>query len=530
MTPQSTGLSFYTHNKVMGSSLPFDWNTKSVGNISTLQLDLFVVWILLDLPIGKRAIGTKWVFKNKKDERGIVIRNKARLVAHGHRQEEGYRFLTIQTKFTRWSGLYGLHHAPEHGFGNLGYYRDGLNGLSSNSGLSKCFATIGTALTETPTIYVSLINQFWCTASVRTLDNREIELIATVDGQEKYITKASVMRHLKFADVDGISSLLTTKIFEQLALMGRWSQVPLYHGGSPVQARLERLSNLPNKPPLGEGNTSRSVEGSMQLLELMEICTKLLDKVIALEDELRSTKDVYNKSLITLTKRVKKLENKLKLKRRSTIVNSSEDEEASLDIEDPSKQGRMIEDIIKIECNLVKSSKEREAHEKTKLEGRSVVDVLVLKDKGKAIMQESEPPKKIKKRVQVQMSVDEELAKKGGYKHSHFKGMKYEEIRPIFERVWDQNQAIVPKDSEIEKEVMKRSCFIQKQSTEEEKEKKKDEESSKQVEEETVQKEDVIPEQVMKESSRKAEGKLKRKASKPREDKDKRQKKRDDPE
>ncbi|GJV26849.1 putative reverse transcriptase, RNA-dependent DNA polymerase [Tanacetum coccineum] len=38
---------------------------------------------------GKRAIGTKWVYKNKKDERGIVIRNKARLVAHGNAQEEG---------------------------------------------------------------------------------------------------------------------------------------------------------------------------------------------------------------------------------------------------------------------------------------------------------------------------------------------------------------------------------------------------------------------------------------------------------
>nr|GFA93401.1 putative ribonuclease H-like domain-containing protein [Tanacetum cinerariifolium] len=36
----------------------------------------------------KRAIGTKWVYKNKKDERGIVIRNKARLVAQGHIQEE----------------------------------------------------------------------------------------------------------------------------------------------------------------------------------------------------------------------------------------------------------------------------------------------------------------------------------------------------------------------------------------------------------------------------------------------------------
>ncbi|GJV11406.1 hypothetical protein Tco_1352947 [Tanacetum coccineum] len=37
--------------------------------------------------------------------------------------------------------------------------------------------------------------------------------------------------------------------------------------------------------------------------------------------------------------------------------------------------------------------------------------------------------------------------------------MIYEDIRPIFERVWDQNQSFVTKDSEIEKEVMKRSGF-----------------------------------------------------------------------
>nr|GEW32915.1 ribonuclease H-like domain-containing protein [Tanacetum cinerariifolium] len=36
-----------------------------------------------------RVIGTKWVFQNKKDERGITIRNKARLVAQGHTQEDG---------------------------------------------------------------------------------------------------------------------------------------------------------------------------------------------------------------------------------------------------------------------------------------------------------------------------------------------------------------------------------------------------------------------------------------------------------
>ncbi|GJY40894.1 hypothetical protein Tco_0428164 [Tanacetum coccineum] len=119
------------------------------------------------------------------------------------------------------------------------------------------------------------------------------------------------------------------------------------------------------------------------------------------------------------------------------------------------------------------------------------------KDKGKAIMHESESPKKIKKRVQVQMSVDEELANKldereevaakvdqahdidwndpavlryhtlqnrpfsvaevrknmclylknqGGYKMSHFNGMSYEDIRPIFER------NIVPKDESLDVE------------------------------------------------------------------------------
>ncbi|GKD27339.1 putative ribonuclease H-like domain-containing protein [Tanacetum coccineum] len=54
-----------------------------------LQFKLQKVWILVDLPKGKRAIGTKWIFRNKKDERGIMIRKKARLVAYGYTQEEG---------------------------------------------------------------------------------------------------------------------------------------------------------------------------------------------------------------------------------------------------------------------------------------------------------------------------------------------------------------------------------------------------------------------------------------------------------
>ncbi|GJZ95865.1 putative ribonuclease H-like domain-containing protein, partial [Tanacetum coccineum] len=54
-----------------------------------LQFKLQQVWTLVDLPHGKRAIGTKWVYRNKKDERGIVIRNKSRLVAQWYTQKEG---------------------------------------------------------------------------------------------------------------------------------------------------------------------------------------------------------------------------------------------------------------------------------------------------------------------------------------------------------------------------------------------------------------------------------------------------------
>nr|GEU45535.1 hypothetical protein [Tanacetum cinerariifolium] len=54
-----------------------------------LQFSLQKVWRLVDLPYEKKAIGTKWVYRNKKDKRGILVRNKARLVAQGHRQEEG---------------------------------------------------------------------------------------------------------------------------------------------------------------------------------------------------------------------------------------------------------------------------------------------------------------------------------------------------------------------------------------------------------------------------------------------------------
>nr|GEV12654.1 putative ribonuclease H-like domain-containing protein [Tanacetum cinerariifolium] len=99
---------------------------------------------LLNLPFGKKAIGTKWVYRNKKDQRGVVVRNKARLVNQRHRQEEridydesAFLYGTIDkevyvsqppgfvdTKFPNKvykvvKALYGLHQAPRAWYATL---------------------------------------------------------------------------------------------------------------------------------------------------------------------------------------------------------------------------------------------------------------------------------------------------------------------------------------------------------------------------------------------------------------------------
>nr|GEU93026.1 Gag-Pol polyprotein [Tanacetum cinerariifolium] len=56
------------------------------------QFDRLQVWELVDKPFGKSVIRLKWLWKNKKDEDQTVILNKARLVANGYAQEEGFDF------------------------------------------------------------------------------------------------------------------------------------------------------------------------------------------------------------------------------------------------------------------------------------------------------------------------------------------------------------------------------------------------------------------------------------------------------
>ncbi|GJV41003.1 hypothetical protein Tco_1419443 [Tanacetum coccineum] len=140
--------------------------------------------------------------------------------------------------------------------------------------------------------------------------------------------------------------------------------------------RSERVLEKPNEPPLPEGHTSRSGEGSMEytfemmdtvpptphyspltggytpksdegslkLKELMAMCTKLSKQVLDLEKE----KDAQAVEILKLNQRVKKLERKRKSSishPRRRIYRQVESPDDDLDEEDASEQGRKSDKI-----------------------------------------------------------------------------------------------------------------------------------------------------------------------------------------
>ncbi|KAJ9544526.1 hypothetical protein OSB04_024233 [Centaurea solstitialis] len=61
------------------------------------------VWLLVPRPRKCTIIGSKWIFRNKLDEVGTIIQNKARLVAQGYRQEEGIDYDETFAPFFKWT-------------------------------------------------------------------------------------------------------------------------------------------------------------------------------------------------------------------------------------------------------------------------------------------------------------------------------------------------------------------------------------------------------------------------------------------
>ncbi|GKE59041.1 hypothetical protein Tco_1498226 [Tanacetum coccineum] len=80
---------------------------------------------------------------------------------------------------------------------------------------------IKNSLTECPTLYASPIKQFWQTAALSTNEDGVRGITATIDRKVKvFVSEASIRRHLKLEDSEGLKTLPIIEIFEQLTLMG----------------------------------------------------------------------------------------------------------------------------------------------------------------------------------------------------------------------------------------------------------------------------------------------------------------------
>ncbi|GJR48752.1 hypothetical protein Tco_1316855 [Tanacetum coccineum] len=76
------------------------------------------------------------------------------------------------------------------------------------------------ALSTNPTIYDSLVKQFWQTATANTLADGTLELHATIDTIMYTITEASIRNKLQLADASGITMLPNNEIFEGMGAYG----------------------------------------------------------------------------------------------------------------------------------------------------------------------------------------------------------------------------------------------------------------------------------------------------------------------
>ncbi|GJW25900.1 putative ribonuclease H-like domain-containing protein [Tanacetum coccineum] len=366
-----------------------------------------------------------------------------------------------------------------------------------------------------PTYDAEFISEFWQTASTSTLEDGEVEITATIDGQLKTITEASLRRHLKLEDADGISSLPNYEIFVQLALMGMLVQGPIQQGkGSTVPVESHHIpitTPSTSQPPLSSPSRGRRIaeidqnpsislvqdEGTSWIQEDAKIQGRTSADTEILLDQEEPTELVgdlgsgekgereistanISVSTASVTPKVSSAVENLVYIRRSAEKRKDkgkaimkEDEYVQKKTKKQLEQERLgHKEAIRLQEQINEEERQRiardakiakqlqEEFDRAKQEQEVVAEADQAHDidwsdpvirRYHAVQNISFSKAKVRKNMCIY------LKNQGGYKHSHFKGMKYEDIRPIFERVWDQNQSFVPMDSELEVQRLKRA-------------------------------------------------------------------------
>ncbi|GJS61909.1 putative ribonuclease H-like domain-containing protein [Tanacetum coccineum] len=252
-----------------------------------------MVWTLVDLPNDKRAIGTKWVYMNKKDERGIVIKKKTRLVAQGYTQEEGIDYDEVFAPVARIEGisafLYGKIEEEVYVYQPLGFedldfpdkvykVEKALYGL--HQAPKAWYETLSTYLLE---------NSFSDVKTASTPMETHKPLLKDADGED-------VDEHMYRSMIGSLMYLTSSRPDIMFAVYEEMGEEPI----ADEAANKENVPTYSNDPLL-------SGEDSLKLNDLMEICTKLQQRVLDLEN----TKTAQAQEISSLKLRVKRLEKKM---------------------------------------------------------------------------------------------------------------------------------------------------------------------------------------------------------------------------
>ncbi|GKF16176.1 putative ribonuclease H-like domain-containing protein [Tanacetum coccineum] len=194
-----------------------------------LQFEIQKVWVLVDLPYGKKAIDTKWVYRNKKDERGVVVRNKASAFLYGKIDEEVYvsqppGFLDPkypQKVYKVVKALYGLHQAPRAWYATLSTfllkngYRRGT--IDKTLFIKKDKNDIILVQVYVDDIIFGSTKKSWCDEFEALMKSRfqisSMGELTNKDGifisQDKYV--AEILKKFDFANVKTASTPIETQ-------------------------------------------------------------------------------------------------------------------------------------------------------------------------------------------------------------------------------------------------------------------------------------------------------------------------------